>query len=810
MFCCTDCSKSYNCVESFISHLKFNSKNCRSLSCGFTSCYKRFNNIYALQKHLYKNHKQEGIKSFEKNIDTLPEVIANQTVTVEYDEIPESTMPNTVLKSTGSSEMSNNNLVNDNLESIAAKFLSSLYSKPAVTRKIIQETVEGTHGLISDILDNLRKHIVPLLGQLNPEKSNAVKQLLTANPLNSFQTEYVRFKYLENLNTFIRPISVPIGTCLDDKISNDKRVLDYTTNEMVIIPLRKILKCFLKIPNVFQEILNYISTETNKQYISSLFNSKLWKKISINNKGRIILPLVLYYDDYETGNPLGTSAGVHKVGAFYVSLMGVPPKYASRLENIFLLGLCYSSDRIKYGNKNILKHFLEEFSFLEKNGITLELNSQIHQVYFCLFLVIGDNLGVNSLLGFNESFNSNYFCRVCTSSKLDAQNSLLENIHSLRSPENYAVDLNGCYHGIKEYCILNELDNFHVAENSCVDVMHDLFEGICRYDLGKILFHFIKKKKMFSLLQLHRRIKFFDHDTNVEIGNRIPLISIIQIEKCKIIMSSSEMYSFLIFLPFLIGDFVDFDDECWRIYLLLYEIIQIIMKTSISDQELTYLQHLIKEHHELYINCFNEPLKPKYHFLIHYPSIIKNIGPVHYFSSIRYESFHRIGKTSAHVICNRKNIIVSLATRYQLKLSNRLLNIVGLSDQVLLGTKCHNSKTYIHEISRYLEENFVSVNSITFNGTHYKTGNYIQINKDQYNDPIFAKICLIIANSDENILFYCFLAKNLGKDYNFMAYEIVHENEKKVLIRLPKWNFIPVKPHTVHGGRLLISAFNQD
>lgn len=611
---------------------------------------------------------------------------------------------------------------------------------------------------------------------------------------------------MENLSTYIRPVCVPIGTSLDNIKTDDAKVMEYTTHQMVLIPLEKTLKFFLELPLVLEQILNYIDSETTKNYISSIFNTKLWTQILANNRGKLVLPLVMYYDDYETGNPLGTSAGLHRVGAFYTSVIGVPPKYASRLENIFLTALYYSHDRTRYGNKSILKNIFKIFSHLEQNGITVKMNYQEHHIYFYLVLVIGDNLGMNSLLGYSESFSSTYYCRICTCSRMRAQNLFIKDESCLRTPTNYAVDLSNHNHGIKEYCILNNLSNFHVAINTSVDVMHDLFEGICRYDLGKILFHSIKERKMFSLIELHRRIKYFDHDTNIEIGNKIPLISTHQIDQRKIIMSSSEMYSFLVFLPFLIGDLVDFDDDCW--HLILYKIVQIVMKNCTNAQELIYLKHLIKEHHELCIKCFNEPLKLKYHLLTHYPTIIQNVGPLNIFSSMRYESFHRVGKSSAHVICNRKNIIYSLAVRYQLKLNYRFLSKTGLTDQIEFGRRTF-SKEISNEISDYLKNKYSLVTCITFNGIKYKLGSFIQISKTKYDDPRFAKICAIICDFSNNILFYCLLAENLGHDHDYMGYDILEKQNKKIFVDVSKLHFNPVKVHTIHGGRTLISCFNQ-
>lgn len=60
--------------------------------------------------------------------------------------------------------------------------------------------------------------------------------------------------------------------------------------------------------------------------------------------------------------------------------------------------------------------------------------------------------------------------------------------------ENYALDVIDQKHGILEECIFHSITNFHITQNISVDVMHDLFEGICRYDLDQ-LFIYINKNR---------------------------------------------------------------------------------------------------------------------------------------------------------------------------------------------------------------------------------------------------------------------------------------------------------------------------
>lgn len=210
---------------------------------------------------------------------------------------------------------------------------------------------------------------------------------------------------------------------------------------------------------------------------------------------------------------MGSHAGIHKLGAAYFSLAGIPLKYQSKLENIFLSMLCHSSDRISYGNCAVFNIVIEELKFLETEGIEVISNSKKYKIYFALALILGDNLAVNGILGFNESFSSRFFCRFCKATKEQCQ-TLCTSVSSLRrTKSNYYLDtrqLSETSKGIKERCIWNDLKSFHVIENVSCDIMHDVYEGICRYELGAIFNYFINKK-IFTLQFLNERIKFFNY-----------------------------------------------------------------------------------------------------------------------------------------------------------------------------------------------------------------------------------------------------------------------------------------------------------
>lgn len=95
------------------------------------------------------------------------------------------------------------------------------------------------------------------------------------------------------------------------------------------------------------------------------------------------LQLMIYYDELELCNPLGTKTKVHKMGTlhcivkifiiaciyagiFYYTLANISPKYHSKLRAIQLLAIAKTSIIVKYGADTVLQKFMEELKTLEK------------------------------------------------------------------------------------------------------------------------------------------------------------------------------------------------------------------------------------------------------------------------------------------------------------------------------------------------------------------------------------------------------------------------------------------------------------
>lgn len=217
----------------------------------------------------------------------------------------------------------------------------------------------------------------------------------------------------------------------------------------------------------------------------------------------------------------------------------------------------HSHNRSQFGNEHSFHRVIKELEYLSKTGISIQVDGKIYQIYFATMALIGDNLGLNSLLGFSESFTAEFFCRVCRiSSKLSAVQ-CREISELLRTQEitqeNYKTDIRELSHGVKGECCFNDIPDFHNIKNPSCDEMHDWKDGRCRNVMATVINTCITKK-YFTLERLNNRIKYFNYDEQIDKGNKPPPINSRHLTKKCIIMTAAQMAAFVYYFGMIIGD----------------------------------------------------------------------------------------------------------------------------------------------------------------------------------------------------------------------------------------------------------------
>ena len=248
------------------------------------------------------------------------------------------------------------------------------------------------------------------------------------------------------------------------------------------------------------------------------------------------------------------------------------------------------------------------------------------------------------------------FCRFCEI--LHANDCLPKKI---RTPETYdecvraALISSTMVKGIKRNSSFNVIKSYHVCNpglSPCI--AHDLHEGIIQYDLMLAIKSFIKKKWL-RLGLLNFRLQNLKPLTDSTSTNCLPIIK----ESYKKLRgTASHVRRFLHIFPAAIHDLIkDARDLVWQMVLALQEVFATVCAPAFSLGQVVMIDNNIEEYLQLWVHAFPKiPLKPKHHYLSHYPALIEELGPVKNSQSIRLESKHISMKNAAKHCQNLKNI----------------------------------------------------------------------------------------------------------------------------------------------------------
>ena len=638
---------------------------------------------------------------------------------------------------------------------------------------------------------------------------------------NDFSSEHRRIKAFEATGCFIKSRDFVIGDKLTNVVVGDRIVQDRAEVTAQFVPVRDVLKQFFQLDGVLSNTLKYmkyLQLEKEAGIISNFVQGEIWSEKIKKFENKLVFPLFIYFDDFEVNNPLGGHAGNGKLGGVYYSIPCLPPEYRSAVDNIFLAILFHSADRksVFEGNEAIFRILVEEINYLQSEGIEITVDGEVKKIYFAMSILTGDNEGLNNVMGFMGGFNANYFCRLCTIIKEDSRKNepFLESM--MRTEENYNSGgfLDPQSTGVQEASVWNEIDFFHVVENFFVDIMHDLLEGVCRYDLGHLLYYFIVEEEMFLVDDLNARLKTFDYAKN-GFTNEPPLLTLEHIKSRKLNWSASEMFTFIMMFPMLVEDLIDIDctNEMWLFFITLKEIFVLCFSKKITLEMCDVLDSKIDLHHELYIKLFEDTLKPKHHNMRHYTFVIRKSKPLSHLAVMRFESKHKDLKAIATSTSSRVNIPYTMAFKEQLRLCWRFMFGSGMKIKLDFGSagEALSSEDFNRQFGHFLadESTFsppcLSVEWVNFSGIRYKLGSFPAGDVKPDNFIEFGKISAVFVNEIGDV---CFLMEMFSSDCfedDLHAYEICKTEKMLCVLLEDLLSPFLVIHHQVESGKEFIS-----
>ncbi|KAG5684068.1 hypothetical protein PVAND_013317 [Polypedilum vanderplanki] len=187
----------------------------------------------------------------------------------------------------------------------------------------------------------------------------------------SMSSFYKFQELLKNNDNFVVPEQMIVIQKTGTIYKHGRPIIGEITEKVSRLSIKHQLNAFLLLPKVLDDIVNHMKNLENSSKIKNIIQGKSWKKIKTQfTHEDIILPLILYFDEFEPDNPLSSNAGNNKICGFYFSVPVIPQHLLSKTEFIFVTQLCLT--KIKDENLfSCLNPIINELKCLEQEGLTI-------------------------------------------------------------------------------------------------------------------------------------------------------------------------------------------------------------------------------------------------------------------------------------------------------------------------------------------------------------------------------------------------------------------------------------------------------
>ena len=776
-FKCQMCPLVHNAKNKAMIHaLKVHKNEKRFLvKCLFDSCTYTTDSWPNFRKHCNRNH-----MSKTANLHLLSDNDVEEHDNLRVEEVVDIDVPSVDPDSVSSSF---------NLS--LAKFVLSLETQHHVTRRGLADITGAIEDLTEQLSLKVQSDVQTALElDQNADVCGVIAESCRVQTTD-LSHDYGRHKIYKEKFHYLEPLPVRVG-------GNERCIAHY-------VPLADLLQLLCSQEQIWKCIKRQTPTNDGANLMRDFEDATFLQNHPLTISGDLFLQLVLYYDDIEMQNPLRSNKR-HKLAMFYVSILNIPPLYRSQLQNIFSIAIAPVHLLKKYGFVTVLEDFLHTVRRLSREGIAISRGNQKFNLRGDLIAALGDNPAAAALGGFKESTSASRMCRTCMATKETFKGKHYVNDFVQRNVASYndqcklledpALHNRKAFwskaYGINERSCLCAIPDFDVTKRLLQDPMHVILEGTLPYVLALFLQHFIYKEGLFSLQELNTFL-LRGSDFKQERRDVFVPIEAKHIKKDQHIKQKASCMLVLSYiLPFFLGQYLDETDPRYRNLLCLIRITCMCFKPVVDETCVGVLTEDISDFLSTFCEIYTpDKMKPKMHFMLHFPCQMQEFGPLRHHSTMRPEGKHQEFKN--HRWMNFNNLPHSLLKRHQLNLAHALTdsqgNIVTNFLQAGAGTGSTEAGRSINvfELEEPLqhiliknfrlnkEEVLQESQTLTWRGRRYDTDCCILLSECELNGPCFGKILALYSRGGAC---YAWLqvAKTSGFCAAFNAYRIELES----------------------------------
>lgn len=360
---CFICKAVYAPCQSLISHLRLDHSFYPStrfkLVCAQDCCRRQFSTYSGLKKHLISSHNTYSCQSADAE---RPE--PSQSDFQMFQEPSTSEIAGTsVMQNPASECFGDNGSARRNkeiTENICASIIAKLQGS-GIANSVVSSVVSDLEELACELHSQVKRQVLSAVSPDNP-----VREKLEAfdNPFVNFNTESKRLNYFSKKWGVVEPIDKTLGIRFDTRRNKQTGTYDQVpvNDTFVYIPILETIKFMCQNSDICR-LLGDTCIKRPDRY-QDFCDGSCFKMHPLFSKHQNSLQIQLFYDDFETANPLGSKRGVHKIGALYFVLRNPPPKFNSALMNIHLVMLFHTEDLKKYGFDPILDPLINDIKNL--------------------------------------------------------------------------------------------------------------------------------------------------------------------------------------------------------------------------------------------------------------------------------------------------------------------------------------------------------------------------------------------------------------------------------------------------------------
>lgn len=200
-----------------------------------------------------------------------------------------------------------------------------------IPESTVQGLVISIEELVNDIHSHAKEAVVECLSPAaSRETVEKVEKCFDSleNPFSCLNTESKRMRHFEEKWKIVEPVEHVLGVRFD--VRRDKTSLTgtclYVPVKFMYVPIMGSLSSMFRNTEVCN---NFQKAKPHKDgFYRDVNDGTYFRNHPLFSQHEHALQIQLYYDDFETANPLGSKKGVHKLGCIYFILK----KFAAKAE----------------------------------------------------------------------------------------------------------------------------------------------------------------------------------------------------------------------------------------------------------------------------------------------------------------------------------------------------------------------------------------------------------------------------------------------------------------------------------------------